>query len=273
MLIRTVSDLHLEFIDNDSVLDILSTKMIPHMKSDKETILVLCGDIVVPNKFSTNIIHKVFEELSNRFYYVLYVSGNHEYYQGTIEIVDADIQVMCSNFDNVIYLMQDTIDIGEYTFWGDTFWAPLTDNTHTNNYIANTMNDFRCIKTISDEDGKDRLITTVDFKQMHQAAEYKLSEFVENNPNKNIVVVTHHAPHHYSNKNNYRLYAHDTCLNTAYCSDMSELLLSNPNIIYWLHGHTHISCNYVMGNASIISNPHGYYKYDQNRNFDPKLIF
>ena len=67
------------------------------------------------------------------------------------------------------------------------------------------------------------------------------------------VVITHHAP---SMKSIHEKYANDTELNTLYASDM-EYLMSN-NVKLWIHGHTHNSFDYTVGNTRVVCNPVGY---------------
>ncbi|MDX8482282.1 hypothetical protein RFN28_28060 [Mesorhizobium sp. VK24D] len=58
-------------------------------------------------------------------------------------------------------------------------------------------------------------------------------------------------------------------LNAAYASDLSALIEAGRPAL-WLHGHTHDSCDYQVGNTRVVCNPRGY--EDENAAFDPALV-
>jgi hypothetical protein len=69
-------------------------------------------------------------------------------------------------------------------------------------------------------------------------------------------------------------YQHDTLMNGAYSSDLSEFILDNPQIRVWTHGHTHDPFDYMVGSTRIICNPRGYAGYEQRAEyFDPTYGF
>jgi hypothetical protein len=53
------------------------------------------------------------------------------------------------------------------------------------------------------------------------------------------------------------------------------LILNNPQIKYFSHGHTHDSFDYMIGGCRVICNPRGYYtgvnSNDLNPDFDPNF--
>jgi hypothetical protein len=80
---------------------------------------------------------------------------------------------------------------------------------------------------------------------------------------KKTIVMTHHAP---TFQSVHPRYAGDI-LNHAYATDLSELILDNPNIKYWFHGHMHDSIDYMVGECRVLCNPRGYNGYALNPNF------
>jgi hypothetical protein len=56
----------------------------------------------------------------------------------------------------------------------------------------------------------------------------------------------------------------DTLMNGGYASDVSEDILDNENIKYWVHGHIHDPVDYEVGNCRVMSNPKGYAGWDLN---------
>lgn len=81
------------------------------------------------------------------------------------------------------------------------------------------------------------------------------------------VVLTHHAPHAKS-----LLYEQPVSpLDPAYASDLS-VLLDSARIDLWVHGHTHVPCDYRQGRARVVSNPRGYAPSALVDGFDPGLL-
>jgi Icc-related predicted phosphoesterase len=94
---------------------------------------------------------------------------------------------------------------------------------------------------------------------------------IEGKPDRKFVVVTHHAP---TKMSVHPKYQHDTLMNGAYSSDLSEFILDNPQIRVWTHGHTHDPFDYMVGNTRIVCNPRGYKGYEQRaEHFDPTFGF
>lgn len=46
--------------------------------------------------------------------------------------------------------------------------------------------------------------------------------------------------------------------NGYYMSDLSDIILDNPNIKYWFYGHTHYQNQYQLDNCTLINNCVGY---------------
>ncbi|WP_227746908.1 metallophosphoesterase family protein [Paraburkholderia franconis] len=65
------------------------------------------------------------------------------------------------------------------------------------------------------------------------------------------VVITHHGPHPHSV---HPRYAGDIT-NAAFASDLTRLV---EHVDFWLHGHVHDSCDYMVGNCRVVANPRGY---------------
>ena len=63
-------------------------------------------------------------------------------------------------------------------------------------------------------------------------------------------------------------------MNGGYASDLSDLILDNPQIKFWTHGHIHTQFDYMIGTTRILCNPRGYAGYERRaQEFDPGLEF
>ena len=94
--------------------------------------------------------------------------------------------------------------------------------------------------------------------------------YFANNIQENDVVVTHHLPSTLSIGDQFKT----SELNRFFVCDMSNIILDKKPVL-WLHGHTHESCDYVVGDTRVICNPYGY--RDQgvgmlNHDFDLKQV-
>lgn len=110
--IRIASDLHLEFNHN---------YRLPVFENESDTILILAGDICVADLINHAL--PFFEDVSNRFYSVLYVFGNHEYYNGSIHSAERKISSALKNLINIEILNEKSVEIRGDVFIGATLWT------------------------------------------------------------------------------------------------------------------------------------------------------
>jgi Icc-related predicted phosphoesterase len=229
----------------------------PH---DKETVLVVAGDIGLFSNKPTWFIPVYL--LAARFRYVIFIGGNHFFYHSNIsDNYKKQVKSSLSKSDNIIFLEDSMITIDDVTFIGANLWT----NFYNRNPISmltcqNRMSDFHLIRK-----SNDKIITPDDVVDIHNFSK----EFIFNNinPNSKNVVITHHAP---STKSIPEKYLDDANLNGGYITDLEEEII-NSNIDLWIHGHTHESFDYDIGNTRIICNPYGYQDMMTNHDFDPEL--
>jgi hypothetical protein len=104
----------------------------------------------------------------------------------------------------------------------------------------------------------------------HQACRYFLETELAKDFDGETVVVTHHAP---SFQSVHERFAGDK-MNICYANNLEALMWYNP-IKLWIHGHVHNSLDYIVGDelqsTRVICNPRGYFGYEENRDFDPRL--
>lgn len=78
-------------------------------------------------------------------------------------------------------------------------------------------------------------------------------QWLENEIKEGDVVITHHLPSYRSCDPKF---AGDS-LNPAFASELHEMILDKKPA-YWIHGHTHAACDYMIGDTRVICNPVGY---------------
>jgi Icc-related predicted phosphoesterase len=240
MKIRLLSDLHLEFFGSrwlHFVDDLASVEA-----TSPCDVLVLAGDIAAHDG-----IEQALNAFCQRFAQVVYVSGNHERYASTPTKVDRAIEEVWARRDNLHYLDASPAIFEEATFRGGTLWFedPKSDDSKW------ALNDFCMISN---------------FEPWVYEENAKMRRYLETFVEEGDIVVTHHLP---SLKSVHPKYA-DSELNKFFVSPMDRLIeRSKPTL--WLHGHTHESCDYLIGKTRVVCNPYGYDLVDTNPNFLPNL--
>ena len=81
------------------------------------------------------------------------------------------------------------------------------------------------------------------------------------NPNKPIIIVTHHAPSPYSIAEKYQ----GDLLNAAFASNLNNFIIANPQIRLWCHGHMHDPSDYILGETRMVCCPFGYNNENEAR--------
>jgi predicted phosphodiesterase len=281
MKIKLVSDLHLEFSDINITND------------DNCDVLILGGDIMVAadlhehpafdfNPYS----HGAFADLSRKqqrvarfrdflkrcsfqFPHVVYVMGNHEFYNGRFyESID-HMREECAKFPNIYLLENDTKTIDDVTFIGATLWTDMNKGDPlTMHAIEGMMNDFRIIRN---DKRSFAAMSARDVVSRHaRTLQYFRSVLAEQH-DKKFVVVGHHSP---SFQSVHESYSTEYLMNGGYHSDLSEFIMDHPQIKLWTHGHTHHPFDYVIGETRIVCNPRGYEAdgYSENSGWNPNIV-
>lgn len=253
MKIRYVSDLHLE----------ICPFVLPHDDDGDESdqVLVLAGDIAVAKRF-TPTMFAFFNNVANRFRYVIYVPGNHEYYDG--DIVDAVdvIKDQLASMHNVHVLQEDVFWVDEFAFIGATLWTDVHNRSESAMHtIKNGLNDYHVIRVNYYKD-----LEPLDTAIIHD----RHREFIFDNVKKakdegasKVIVISHHAPSYLSIHPKWAGHS----LNAAFSSDLFDRIKEDgPDI--WFHGHMHDNFDYEIGSTRIICNPRGYSRIINSSEFN-----
>ena len=238
MRIQLASDLHLELLrrwPNECLIT-------PAPDAD---VLVLVGDI----HRGTRAI----ERFASWPVPVLYLAGNHEYYDCQWEALRSDLRRVADG-TAVRFLDNDVITLDGVRFLGSTLWTdyelagiPLPEAmTAAEGFLL----DHRRILTAA---GPFRAQHALD---EHLRSRAWLARELSVDHAAPTVVLTHHAPHPGSIHARFA----GSPINGAFISDLTELV---EQADLWLHGHAHDSFDYRVGRCRVVSNPRG---YAHNRN-------
>jgi Icc-related predicted phosphoesterase len=197
---------------------------------------------------------------------IVMVMGNHEYYRRFIPDELALARERAASF-NIHLLENDNIVIGGVRFAGATLWTDYAIFGAAN--IAQVMN--ACARGMNDH----RLIgwqkkpwlrfRPQEAALLHHRSTTVLAETLATPFDGPTVVVTHHAPHWDSVHPRHQ----SDPLTGAFVSDLSTVIETHQPRL-WIHGHVHNSCDYQVGGARVLANPHGY--GSENSRFNGQLI-
>ena len=252
--LRVMSDLHLEFEEFS----------IPCMEDDKNTILILAGDIVIVKNIEE--YKYFFDDISERFRSVVVIMGNHEHYRGLFNTTYKKYKefLYLNKYPNIFLLEKESVDFGDIVVAGATLWTDMDDsNPLTMMDASRRMNDYNVIKYLY-EGGYNKLRPEITVSHHRRTVSF-LEEFIDKYRDTKKVVVLHHAP---SENSVHELYKGDP-LNHIYYSSLENLFeFSGVNLV--VHGHMHNNSEYDIGYTKVVCNPKGY--NDQNSYFNPYLL-
>ena len=262
MFCRLFSDLHMEF----------SEFMLPELPTDKDDVLILAGDIGVahyPNTFAP------IRNWSTRFRKIIQIAGNHEYYHGSLFRARTKIQEFVGDEVYPVWKLAENeiVRVDNVSFICATLWTDFNGgNPLAKESVRSGLNDYRLIRTGNSIEPYLRKIRPDDILNIFiKSKQFIFDSIAEEKTNgQKTVVVTHHAPTELSvDKARYG----NDILNWGYVSDLfNEICDTGPDI--WVHGHTHTSFNYTVGNTKVVTNPRGYaypLAPPENPKFNPLL--
>lgn len=262
MKIRLISDLHMEFYYN---MRTNSEFFVPEMDEDKDSVLVLAGDIGTTTKYDMSII----EEFSERFKAVVITAGNHEYYKSDINVAWNIIKdewayhqrLMDVDIDNVHFLNRESVIIEDTRFICATMWTNFdNENYDSMNYARHAMNDFRIIKN------GDYRFQPEDALKIYDGDLAFIEKELKESKEKNVVV-THHPPSGLMTHPRFK----GSLLNPSFTNNLDEFI-EEYKPIYWLCGHIHDATECKIGDTTVIANPSGYPNEQRAVAHDPHLI-
>ncbi len=248
MKIQLLSDLHNEFFRQDPR---------PPIEETEADVIVLAGDIDV----WLHGLRWAAEEAERLGKPIVYVAGNHEYYQQFVDPLLEDMREFAAEQENLHFLENDQLIIDGVRFLGCTLWTDYKaagDSVMAMLEVGQRMIDHRVI-------GKDkRFFLPEDALAMHRQSRAWLEERLAEEFEGATVVVSHHAPHLLCQHPAYPLDA----FGTAFLSDLSDLV---GQADVWCFGHSHANVDADIGKCRLISNQRGYPK-ENVIGYDPALV-
>jgi len=231
-------------------------------------ILVIAGDICDDDEKAFKWAGRSWMAVvSERYKYVVFVTGNHSYWGASFGNLERKIEehIKKQKLDNVIFLNNSCFHVPEtdIVFVGGTLWTDF--NKHDPLCLHNAdyyMNDYRYIK-----DENYRKITPERIAFEHHKTRKYIEHVAQENKDKRIVVVTHHLPSYALCAEEYR----GQESNHYYASSMEDVILDNENIKLWCSGHVHHRIQKEIGQCLCCINAVGYAGQETQR-YQPMAI-
>jgi len=257
--IRPISDLHIEAGDQ------------LELKPAGEDLIVLAGDIAM--HVESVAIARQFAAQTGAP--VLLISGNHEFYRDrgqthTWESTLHDLRDAADHTDVVepgcvTFLENSSVIYHGARFIGATLWTDMNlfgDDDWVRLIVARQIPDYEFIYL-----DKNKNLSIEHVMARHALSRSFLRDRLTEPFDGPTMTVTHHAPSLHSIPERYR----GDKMSAAFASSLDEMIAAlGPTL--WVHGHTHQSLDYRLGNTRVVCNPRGYRGRDRNRQFNPNLL-
>ncbi len=242
MKIKLVSDLHVDCQKDSGI------SLIRDISCKDHDVLVIAGDLCQVSDL--DLFDDTWEMLSLKFKKIIYVNGNHEFWDGNPWTTDETIDEVLAQYNNVIRLKTgEAHTIDGHRFIGGTMW--FRDSGRID--LQKRFSDFEMIHNFR----------SYVFKENEKFIEMFKNGFAK----KNDIVVTHHVP---SLQLIHKMYLNDPINQFFYCEMMEDIKRVKP--VAWLFGHTHKQSNQMLNNTWFVANPHGYPLEMSNMGFDENLV-
>lgn len=239
MKVAYCSDLHLEF------------KSIELNNEGGAEVLILAGDIYLIYRMHDDMVdtfNSFINHVASEFKHVIYVTGNHEYYDANINDIQK-LRDVVNGYDNVHVLDNESIIIDGIKFVGGTMWTDMKkDDQYVKRMAPYAMNDFRIIEGLTPE---------LSIEKFHAFNNYLETEKPVD------VVVTHHGPSW-------------SCIGLEYIgSKYNPMYVSDVDVSdvkYWVYGHLHTGNSFEQDGCNIVTNARGYPSEPSFHNFRLKYF-
>ena len=263
MNIRILSDLHFEYHADSG------KEFVRGLNPRGVDVLILAGDITrmdVGFANTLSLFRKQFPGVP-----IVWTHGNHEYHGSDRASVVRATRDALSKIQGVHWLDCDMVEIGGQRILGHTLWYGRKPCPPWN--LVSDLEWARGITRVRDPISGGNIVDQyTDFEAINGLEDWVYDEngraikwFVEN-IREGDIVVTHILPSIRSSPERFQSSKFYT--NAFFVTEMGGFIEKSKAAL-WVHGHTHDSCDYKLGDTRVVCNPFGYQsKGELNVNFN-----
>lgn len=235
--IAAMSDIHCEFHADRG------KSFINSLSPDDLDVLILAGDIsIVRDSMLLETLNRFCSKFKNQK--IIFVHGNHEFYGSDRKTVTGMTREAEKKNPNLIWLDNEIATIRGQRFVGSPLWFPYH---YENARWEKNIGDFAEIKN---------------FKDWIYSENQKSINFLRSEIMSGDIVISHHLPTRKSTSLQYK----NSPLNRFFVCDIENIIIKKMPAL-WVHGHTHSSLDYWIGDARVLCNPFGYARMEENAKF------
>lgn len=222
-IFQYISDLHLDHGNGNHNIDFANANNI------SADYLLIAGDIASP---FTVEYSQFLKQIAPLYKHIFVIAGNHEYYvktrceqKYTMQETEDKIRSLVEKYDNIHFLQNESFAIPDTDIivYGTTLWTEIED--HDSYMVSCLISDYKCIPGF----------TVNKNNWLHHTAVVKLTQVIEENPDKKLIVLCHHIP---QKRLIHRKYRNLGALNDAFASTV-PILDKATNVHAVVYGHTH----------------------------------
>ncbi len=263
MRIQVLSDLHLEAGDWEYV-------------PAEADLIILAGDIADLSMNGEARRQRLFGRISATGIPAVYILGNHEGYADWVPRDELFSRIHRRLPPSIRLLDREAFDCCGHRILGCTLWTDFSlvsglrhhgiemDQGGAAHIAGCSITDFRYLCRARRPGEQLKIITPQDMVEWYRADRSWLEQAVTN-ADRPVIVVTHFLPSPRSIASDFS----GSILNPYFATDC-EVLMRHP-VRLWIHGHTHLSCDYVHQGVRVVCNPRGYAPAHVNPRWDPTL--
>lgn len=222
---------------------------LPAISKDAD-LLIFAGDVATnPGK-----VHEMFSQVrkANETAPIIYVMGNHEYYDAIFPDSRKGYKHAVKKVDNAFLRENEEIIINNISILGCTLWTDYDKQRGVAQAVFG-LNDFELITAV--DGNRFRKIMPEDFIKAHYESKKWLERKLKNNKKSGAqtIVVTHHMPSFSLISSQFK----GSPLNGAFAVDLDNLIAEYEPAL-WVYGHTHSFKDVNLGKTRCVCNAVGY---------------
>lgn len=228
-------------------------------------VIIFAGDCFVSGRSYSWLNKMLVEHRETPF--IIFVPGNHDYYNNTISEFDEHMIKMKEMFPNFFFLNNKSLKVDDVVFHGSPLWTTFEAYGPTYEIACKKqarlcLNDFIMINR------KEGGITSAEMEFMGKQCQSFLKKSLAINEEGKNVVITHFPPLIECTNPKYPV----NSLSPYFNNDLTELVKSSDCDL-WIYGHNHYNMDFELHGTRFISNQRGYVKHKENvgKEFNPKM--